>query len=507
MSASGGWGEAAPHDLVAPGPIGAGSAKDKGPPRKLSTFDVTSLVVGSIIGADVYVATAIGARLVGPASLLVWVLAGAMAGVIALSFSYCVMFLPKVGGPYAYVKAVSGPFGGFMVGWGLLLAEWFSLAVFPVAFTQYFSSFVPGIDDLGKALLKAVFIGVVLGTNIVGVKLAGRVNDLLTIAKLSPLILVILGGLAFIGLHPAIVASNLTPFVTGNLGAFGQALVLIFWAYAGFELSTLPADEIERPARTIPRAIALGMLIVIGFYLLTNFVVVGSVSQSALANSSSPLILAASSIFASPAMITGVAVLIVGAGALLSITGADESGTIGTSRLAYAMSIDGLLPKAFSRKDRRFRTPYVGLALLCGAAFVASLFGSLGDLINASVFLLAVAYFATCVSAILLEKRHPRIASRLNGRIVFPLLGAAFSLLLIALVNPRQVEISLFLFAVGIPVYAFFSPRQELHDLREAFLSIEAIEARAQRQGTRFLAYAMRAFRSLIHRVSAVKDR
>src|SRR5438093_6343989 len=91
------------------------SVETGAPGQRLSTFDVTSLVVGSIIGADVYVATAIGARLVGPASLLVWILAGVMASVIALSFAYCVMYLPKVGGPYAYVRAVSGPFPGFMV--------------------------------------------------------------------------------------------------------------------------------------------------------------------------------------------------------------------------------------------------------------------------------------------------------------------------------------------------------------------------------------------------------
>lgn len=507
MSASGGRGEEAANGSVAHGSLTSAPSKENGARRKLSTFDVTNLVVGSIIGADVYVATAIGARLVGPASLLVWILAGAMAGVIALSFSFCVMFLPKVGGPYAYVRALTGPFGGFMVGWGLLLAEWFSLAVFPVAFTQYFTAFVPGIDDLGKALLKAVFIAIVLGTNIVGVKLAGRVNDVLTIAKLSPLVLVILGGLVFVVLHPGTVAANLTPFVTGDLHAFGQALVLIFWAYAGFELCTLPADEIDQPTKTIPRAIALGMLIVTAFYLLTNFVVVSAVSQSALAGSNSPLIVAANSIFASPAVLTGAVVLIVGAGALLSITGADESGTIGTSRLAFAMSIDGLLPKAFSRIHGKFRTPYVGLVILCGAAYVASLFGGLTDLINASVFLLAVAYFATCLSAIALEKRNPKIASGLKGRIFFPVLGAIFALLLIALVNPRQIIISLALLAVGIPVYAFFSPKQELHDLKEAFLSNEAIWTRAQRQETRFLAHAMVGVRVLLRRLSGAAKR
>src|SRR5438552_8289587 len=102
-----------------------GDGKGIGAAAKMNTFDVTSLVVGSIIGADVYVATAIGARLIGPASLIVWVLAGMMAMVIALSFAHCVLILPKVGGPYAYVREAFNPFSGFIVGWGLLLAEWF----------------------------------------------------------------------------------------------------------------------------------------------------------------------------------------------------------------------------------------------------------------------------------------------------------------------------------------------------------------------------------------------
>src|SRR2546422_4442091 len=95
-----------------------GHGKGTGASAKLSTFDVTSLVVGSIIGADVYVATAIGARLVGPSSLLVWGLAGAMAMFIALSFSYCAMILSNVGGPYADVTAAACPFPGFIVCWG-----------------------------------------------------------------------------------------------------------------------------------------------------------------------------------------------------------------------------------------------------------------------------------------------------------------------------------------------------------------------------------------------------
>src|SRR5256884_2328542 len=402
------------------------------------------------------------------------------------------MILPKVGRPYAYVKEVAGPFPGFIVGWGLLLAEWFSLAVFPVAFTQYFLALDPGIDDLGKAVLKAVFIAIILVTNLIGIKAAGRVNDLLTVAKLSPLLLIVLGGFAFVALQPAQFAGNLVPFFTGDVSAFGRALVLIFWAYAGFELSTLPTDEVIQPRKTIPRAILMGMVIVIAFYFLTNFFVIGTVGSGALGASSSPLVDAARATFSSPALLTSVIVLVVGVGALLSITGADESGTVGTSRLAYAMSIDGLLPETFSRSHSRFKTPYLGLIVLCLTAYVASLLGGLTDLISSAVFLLAFVYFMTCISTILLERKHPRLSRELKGKRVIPVVGAFFSLVLMGLVNPLLIGISLILLAIGVPVYVFFSPRHELQDLKAAFWSAEAISRRAYSQGERFLAYPLR---------------
>ena len=92
--------------------------------KKLSLFDVTNLVIGAIIGADIYVASSFGAGYLGPFSLVVWVIAGLIAIVIALSFAQCAMLLPKVGGPYAYAKGAWGPFAGFIVGWSLWLAEY-----------------------------------------------------------------------------------------------------------------------------------------------------------------------------------------------------------------------------------------------------------------------------------------------------------------------------------------------------------------------------------------------
>ena len=457
------------------------------PRRKLNSFDVTNIVVGSIIGADVYIATAIGARLIGPSSILIWLLAGLMAMVIAISFAYCVMMNPKAGGPYAYVNEVSSPFVGFSVGWSLLLAEWFSMAVFPVAFAQYFVALIPGLGALEQLLLKAVFIAIILFTNLLGIKAAGRINDGLTIAKLGPLLLIIIGGLVLILSNPSLLLGNFTPFSTGGATAVGQALVLIFWAYAGFELSTLPADEVENPERTIPKAIVLGMLIVIAFYLLTNLVVISLVSQATLSSSASPLIDATEAIFGNTGVLAVIAVAFVGIGALISITGADESGTIGSSRLAYAMSLDGLLPKAFHRTRGASNTPYLGLIILCLTAFVASAFGGISALINSSVFLLAFTYLATCISAIRLQAKHKEVSNKLIGRRIIPIIGALFSMALLLLVDPFQIVISLCLLAIGVPIYLFFSPKEELAEARAKFLSKEARLRRAYHQARIFL--------------------
>lgn len=471
--------------------------------RQLNTFDVTNLVVGSIIGADVYVAAALGARLLGPASILVWVLAGLIAIVIALSFSHCAAILPKVGGPYAYVRDVAGPFKGFLVGWALLLAEWFSLAVFPVAFTQYFLSFIPNLSQMAQIMLKGVFIAIIFLTNVVGVRMAGKFNDLLTIGKLGPLLLLMGAGLISVLLQPQVTLGRFHPFFIGGPANFGQALVLIFWAYAGFELSTLPADEIQDARRTIPRAIAAGMLIVMVFYLATNFAIIANVDQAALASSPAPLTVAAANIFG---LLPGLGIwgsLMVAVGALISITGADESGTIGTSRLAFAMSIDGLLPRAFSRLHSSFRTPYIGLAVLCSTAFFASVVGTLSDLINSSVFLLSFAYLATGISAILLMRKYQ---GALNPRkAIVPVLTMAFSAILMTQVNLQQTAIALTLIGVGVPLYAFLSPKSELADLKATFLSTEAILERTYHQRDTFLAHPLHHLIMLIYRIKHIK--
>ena len=114
---------------------------------------------------------------------------------------------------------------------------------------------------------------VIFVTNVIGVRKASKFNDSLTIAKVTPLLLLMCFGSVFLALQPQMIVSRFQPFLGGDLQNVGQVLVIVFWAYAGFELSTLPADEIQDPKKTIPRALIVGMLIAALIYMATNFVV------------------------------------------------------------------------------------------------------------------------------------------------------------------------------------------------------------------------------------------
>lgn len=458
---------------------------------ELSLFDVTNLVVGAIIGADVYVASAFGAKLLGPFSLVVWVIAGIIAIVIALCFAQCAALLPKVGGPYAYAHAAWGTFAGFIVGWSLWLAEWLSLAVFPVAFTQYLMFFLPELDWISQTVVKVFFVVFLIVTNVVGVKAAGRTNDVLTLVKLAPLIFFAVVGLFYIASNTATAASNFSPFLPFGFGGFGSALVLIFWAYAGFEISTIPAEEIRNPSRTIPRAIVLGISIVTIFYLTTNVVLFGVRPYASLANDKAPLAVAANMALASIPVLALLSGYIVGGGALVSVAGSDESGMIGTSRLGYALAADGLFPPAFAKIHPKYKTPYLGIGIQVVTALVAAIFGNLPLLIATSVFFMAIAYLATSGSIFFLRRKGMKAQFHLRGGWLIPSLGIVFSIYLITQCTLVQIALGLVMLAVGVPIYVKYTPKKEIAELKEELLSRESRLKRAASQEERFLAHLL----------------
>jgi amino acid transporter len=473
---------------------------------ELTLFDVTNLVVGAIIGADIYVASSFGAGFLGPLSLVVWIAAGLISIVIALCFAQCASLLPEVGGPYAYAKEAWGQFAGFMVGWSLWLAEWIALAVFPMAFTRYLMFFLPDLGWSAQVVVKVLFVALLIVTNIIGVKAAGRTNDVLTLVKLAPLILFSVAGLGFIFYHPTIAASNYSPFSPFGFSNFGKALVLIFWAYAGFEISTIPADEIKNPGSTIPKAIVLGITIVIAFYLTTNIVLFGVRPWEMLANDVAPIASATTDMFAGNPLLVSVCGFVVGVGALISVAGSDESGMIGTSRLAYALAVDGLFPHFMAKVHQRFKTPYLAIIIQAVTALFASIIGNLEMLISTSVFFMAVAYLSTGASVFWLKKISPKPRFVIKGGSIIAVLGVIFSLYLISQCTFDQITVGLVMLAIGVPIYVKFSPKKELGDLKKELLSKSFVLERTYRQEQRFLAHALRHIKRTYRKITRKKQ-
>ncbi len=464
--------------------VGGGSTK-------LSLFDVVNLVVGGIIGADIYVASSFGAGLMGPGSMVVWLIAGLIAIVLALCFAQCASLVPKVGGTYAYAREAWGTFAGFMVGWSLWLAEWMSLAVFPVAFLQYLMYFLPGLGWWGQAAVKFLFVLGLAVTNIVGIKAAGRTNDALTMIKIVPLLLFVAVSIVFVTQNPSTAVGNYTPLFPIGLSGFGSALVLVFWAYAGFEIAAIPADEIRDAGRTIPRAILTGITIVTIFYLTTNALLFAVRPWTLLALDTTPLATATAEMLNQAPLLALVGAAVIGVGALFSIAGSNESGMIGTSRLGYALAVDGLFPRSFAVLHRRFRTPYLGIIIQCATAFAASLFGGLAMLVTTAVFLLAVAYAATSASTFSLKRKNLKAEFRLRGGSAIAILGLALSLYLITQCSPNQILLGSAMLLVGVPMYIKYSPKRELTALRDAFVSSESRLKRVAQIERRFLAHPL----------------
>lgn len=422
--------------------------------KSLSSFDLTSLIVGSVIGADIYITPGLTAGLIGPASIIVWVIAGIFALIIALVFSYTSYYVPKVGGPFAFVSKAFGKFYGFLSGWSMLIADMMALPLFAIVFTRYLHYFIE-LEPWQEILVKGLFVFSLTTVNIIGVKVGGRVNDILTIMKLLPLVLVIVLGLVFLTYNPEKLSQNYSPIAPLGWENFGTALVLIFWAYAGFETGTLPASEVKNPKRVIPKAMIIGMMLVILFYLSTNFVLYGSINWVDLSHSPLPLVMAGTLV------IGYVGGIIVSFGALTSVSGTSSSFTLGVSRLYYAMSSEGLLPKIFSKVHKKYKTPYMALIIQGTIAFFISIYGGITQLISFSVFNMSIMYILVCLSLVVLKKEKE---TKFIGQNVLPFVGIGICGFLIYYTSIYDKIFGTAFVLLGIGIYFFFS-RKNNHNL------------------------------------------
>ncbi len=435
--------------------------------RNLSYFDLMNMIIGAIVGSDIFIVPGLVGGLIGPFAIVVWIISGAMAMVLAIVFGYCSYYVPKVGGPFTYVSKAFDDFYGFIAGWSMCIAEIIVLPVFAIVFTNYLQYFIPLTFEI-QLLIRTIFIVAIITINIVGIKAAGRLNDILTLVKLFPLLLIIFLCIWLILFKPNLLA-NYAPFAPVGLNNFGTVLVLIFWAYAGFELGTIPASEVINPKKNLPRAMITGMAIVIFFYVMTNVAIFGVANWTEISKSSVPLILA------SIALLGSAGAVITGIGALASVSGTEETEVLGTARLIYAMSSEGLLPKSLGKVHSRYKTPYVAIIIQGIIALALMPFSGISQLVSFAVFNLGLCYLLVCLSLAVLKKSNEH---RLQGQNILPWLGVAISIYLLYSSSLFDKIVGSVVILLGIPVYLHYSKKTDIQKLKKMIVQEESVIAR-----------------------------
>jgi amino acid transporter len=215
-------------------------------------------------------------------------------------------------------------------------------------------------------------------------------------------------------------------------------------------------------------------------------VIFGAVSSSKLATTAVPLVLVGTTLLGA----FGGAMMSVGA--LFSVSGSDESGILGTARLSYALSVDGLFPSAFAKVHKKCGTPYVALLIQGAIAFVLSAFSGLTSLISFSVLNLSFSFLLVSISFIFLKKDKEK---GLHGQSILPWLGIAICLFLLYSTSLQDKIMGSVVILAGVPIYAYFSPKNDLAELKEGFLSAPEVTRRYLERTDRLLGRLVKLIR------------
>ena len=380
------------------------------------------MVLNGIVGSAVYGLPSEISRLLGPAGPWAYVIAAIGTGAVMACFAEVGSQFPEAGGPYLYARATFGQFCGIQMGWLNWLVRLASGAANANVFVAYLAQFFPWTNaGAAQAGVLALLLGGLAAINVRGVKAGAGVNDALAAAKLVPLLVFIVAGLALVhGPSATGITALLAPGGPGGRNWLDAILLLVF-AYGGFEVGLYSMSEARDVRHDAPFALFTGLGVVFVIYTLVQGVVLralpgASASQAPLAE--------ASLRFLGPA---GWAFMSVGA--LLSVYGNLSSSLLNGPRLTYALAERGEFPRMFGVVSERFRTPYVSIVIYALMIYALSLFGSF----RWNAVLAAVGrvftYGIVCLAVIALRRHRPDAdAYRLRWAPLWCGIGIAFLL-------------------------------------------------------------------------------
>lgn len=453
--------------------------------KSLTAWDLTVFGVGVIIGTGIFVLTGIAARdNAGPATALSFVAAGIVCALAALCYAEFASTVPVAGSAYTFSYASIGELPAWIIGWDLVLEFALGTAVVAVGWSGYARHLLhtnlgwdmpvglSGPDAGGHFDLLAFLLVLALtAILVIGMKLSARITAIVVVIKVAVVLMVIIAGLFFIK------ASNYSPFIPPaqpqaaggglkaplvqvlfgyaptNFGVMGifTAASLVFFAFIGFDVVATAAEETKNPQRAMPRGILGSLLICTVLYVAVTLVVTGMQHYTEM-SATAPLADAFKSVnqpFFSGAISLGAIVGLITVCMIL---------LLGQTRVFFAMSRDGLLPRFFSITHPKYRTPYRATILLGVVIAVIAGFTSLENLAELVNIGTLFAFVVVALGVIILRRTRPDLhrAFRTPWVPVIPILSIAASFwLMLNLPTETWLRFAIWM-VIGFVVYFLY---------------------------------------------------
>lgn len=423
--------------------------------RTLGFTDLVLIVIGTVIGSGIFIVPATVLRqtdgAIGPA-MLVWLVAGVLSLLGALTYGELGASNPDAGGLYVYIRDAFGPLPAFLYGWTtFFVISTGSTATLAVAFTNYLGQFMTVSPGVAKMVAVLVIV-VITAVNVRGTRQGSNVQNVSTAVK-TLAILVMSGALLWTGkgfsgdvvIWPETVS-------TGLLSGVGLAMIGVLWAYEGWQYVTFSAGEARDPQRIFPRAIVTGTTVLIAIYLAANLAYIAALGPSGVQASDRVAADSVSALFGSAAGKLIAAVI------LVSMFSAANGLTLTSPRLYFAMARDGLFFRKLAEVHPRFHTP--AFAIVAGSAWAALLAvtGTFEQLLTYVVFSGWIFYGAGAMSIFVYRRRSPS-APRPFVVPGYPFTPALFVLASFAIVlntmlsQPGRALVGLGVVLAGVPAY------------------------------------------------------
>ncbi|MGP4003375.1 amino acid permease [Streptomyces sp. 8N706] len=447
--------------LVAEGGQGEGGSLR----RSLGMWQLTMISIGATLGTGIFVVLGEAVPEAGPAVTVSFIIAGLTALFSALSYAELAGTIPVSGSSYSYAYATMGELIAWICGWCLILEYGVSVAAVAVGWGEYLNELLAGtigvtipdalaappgdggIFNLPALLVVLLSMAFLLG----GARESARANTIMVAVKIGALLLFC--AVAFTGIR----AGNYTPFMPLGMAGVSAAGATLFFSYIGFDAASTAGEEAKDPKRDLPRAIMLSLLIVTALYVLVAAVAVGAMPWKGFSGSEAAL----AGIMED---VTGQSfwAVLLAAGAVIAIASVVLTVLYGQTRILFAMSRDGLVPKVFSKVDARTGTPRANtviVSLFCGVLAAAVPLGQLADATSIGTLF---AFALVNIAVIVLRRRRPEMPRTFRVPLspLLPVIGFGFCVWMMGSLDAITWTVFAVWMAVGLVVYFGYGMRR-----------------------------------------------